>query len=566
VPPGGAAPDVVVQPMLTRLRPGSRTEWVPAPEPHENFRTTTTSNQAVGIRIGDENSPDIRNDGYYEGNNSVRVAFDMDLSMGSGDVKIVLSYMGEYGGAWDEPESSLTTVTKFFRQDQLTMDSAGKWNALLSWTNQAPYQDTVESLQLYKKDFEGVWHLVSSAGANTPFDTELGASATVGGPYVTLPAGAAFKYRLAGATDFTSPIAINFGDTFGFDMAQLTDGTYDYAIEAAGGPVRSGQFTVTGASAGEPVVTFAVAGGGTTPVEPGTVAQVLTREVFQRNDRWGNVIEITDARNEDWSTRYTYNRQNLLIQTDAIRAVYGADLPGLGLPPPERSVNATSLGTLYYDGLGRKIGSRDAMGYLSRQFYERHGMLGAEIDAEGGLRFSTFNLFGERTSLTQQVTGGANVVTQYAYDLLGRVTRSEIADVEYHNIADTTGGSGMNPHGAKYFTMAQKFRYDQMGRRIEVTNSAGASSRTRFDLDGNVVAVGDELGITIKYSYDAFHRKLLEVDAAGKALSPNTPTWPRTLLPTATTDWGAKSRRPLHRVATKVCRKTWRTSTTKPGC
>ena len=40
----------------------------------------------------------------------------------------------------------------------------------------------------------------------------------------------------------------------------------------------------------------------------------------------------------------------------------GAVADDVGTPGPAHSVNLTTVGTLYYDALGRQIGSRDAMG------------------------------------------------------------------------------------------------------------------------------------------------------------------------------------------------------------
>jgi len=85
------------------------------------------------------------------------------------------------------------------------------------------------------------------------------------------------------------------------------------------------------------------------------------------------------------------------------------------------------VGNADYDKLGRQVGMRDAMGNQSYQTYERHGKIGTQMDAEGGQRYSSYNQFGERIKLTQKVTGGVDLVTDYRYDLLGRVETISIS-------------------------------------------------------------------------------------------------------------------------------------------
>jgi YD repeat-containing protein len=37
--------------------------------------------------------------------------------------------------------------------------------------------------------------------------------------------------------------------------------------------------------------------------------------VDQSVDRWGNVLSLTDARDDNWTTRFTYNANNQLLET-----------------------------------------------------------------------------------------------------------------------------------------------------------------------------------------------------------------------------------------------------------
>ncbi|NHZ90540.1 hypothetical protein F2P45_16155 [Massilia sp. CCM 8733] len=151
--------------------------------------------------------------------------------------------------------------------------------------------------------------------------------------------------------------------------------------------------------------------------------------------------------------------------------------------------------------------------------YDMQGNLAYQQNELNVITRSKFNLFGERTQLIQPISqkDGRFIVTNYAYDKLGQVERSWIDHIPVVKITGITEGDGMNVElvGADQ-TLTQHFRYDELGRRIASVNSAGGETRTRYDLDGNVVSTTDESGVTMRYAYDSMHRKIFEQDAMGK--------------------------------------------------
>ncbi|WP_256082195.1 DUF4214 domain-containing protein, partial [Massilia sp. YIM B04103] len=60
-----------------------------------------------------------------------------------------------------------------------------------------------------------------------------------------------------------------------------------------------------------------------TPALKGKVADGMveaTPVTYQESDRWGNVISVSDARNRNWKTEYSYNAANQLVSTTMAEA------------------------------------------------------------------------------------------------------------------------------------------------------------------------------------------------------------------------------------------------------
>jgi YD repeat-containing protein len=253
-----------------------------------------------------------------------------------------------------------------------------------------------------------------------------------------------------------------------------------------------------------------------------------TPVVSQTVDRWGNVLKLTDARNPNWKTTYTYNANNQVTSETK------PDAPG-------QSGGASSTTRIFYDQLGRTVASRDARGYVNGMQYDGNGNLVKELHADGGAVEYAYDLFGDRTRVKQ----GNGTLTSYAYDHLGRqtsVTRGEvdIYEVVYFDRDDVyTNPVGLTDRPTDVLdgvTVQQRrttralvdtFRYDELGRRISSTNAAGETASMAYDLRGNVVS-SKQFDQETRSTYDAFNHKISETDANKiEGIDPkvNTMTW-----------------------------------------
>jgi YD repeat-containing protein len=239
--------------------------------------------------------------------------------------------------------------------------------------------------------------------------------------------------------------------------------------------------------------------------------------VRQTADRWGNVLSLTDARNPNWKTTYTYNANNQVTQETK--------------PNADGSTTAASpTSRFYYDQLGRTVATRDARGYMNSLQYDSNGNLAKERQADGGTVEYAYDLFGDRTRVKQ----ANGTLTSYAYDHLGRQTSVTRGEVDVYEVVyldrDNVYTDPQTP--TEYPTdvldgvtvqqrrttraLVDTFGYDELGRRISSTNAAGESTFTAYDLRGNVVSTG-AFGKETRSTYDAYNHKIGETDANGAA-------------------------------------------------
>jgi YD repeat-containing protein len=201
-------------------------------------------------------------------------------------------------------------------------------------------------------------------------------------------------------------------------------------------------------------------------------------EIRQTVDRWGNVLAVNDARSLAWITRARYNADNHLIDRIA---------PQVRLATGETVAPSTHV---YYDVLGRQVGTRDANGNLNRSLYNAGGELAVELHADGGMVRYGHDAFG---NAVRQVDANGNVV-EHDYDRLNRLTATRIAG-----------------------TLVQSATYDDAGRAVAVANGAGETLRYRYDLRGNVVEVIQPMGQETRYAHDVHNRQTAITDALGRS-------------------------------------------------
>jgi len=366
----------------------------------------------------------------------------------------------------------------------------------LSWPDgnlgehNVPSVDHIKRIQVWKKNVKGEWVLIVDQPQQGTFGRFFSIQ-TPADPNVT----ASLLYRPLGSTGgFQSASLSDFGDKLVFNMAGLPGGDYEYQIVYQ----RKGDSAAIVHDSG----TFATASGK-------MVRTAATPIVTQKFDRWGNVVEVTDARNPNWVTKYKYNANNQLIEE--------------AKPDDNGQINSASPTTkVYYDQLGRTVATRDARGYVNGKQYDSNGNLLKELQADGGVVEYTYNLFGNRTRLKQ----ANGTLTSYTYDHLGHITSTNRGTVDVYAITylapDDRVSQPTNPIDLatplERRALIDTYRYDELGRRISSTNAAGETITIGYDLRGNVIST-KEFNRETRSEYDAFNHKVKETDANNKSMT-----------------------------------------------
>ena len=231
----------------------------------------------------------------------------------------------------------------------------------------------------------------------------------------------------------------------------------------------------------------------------------LTPQIEQTVDRWGNLLSISDARHASWTTRYSYNANNQLL--DTVR------------------VDGNNQASNYYDQLGRQIAQRDANGNVNRQRYDEGGNLIEELHADGGIVQYQLDAFGQRT-LVRQADGQ---LTAYSYDRMGHVlstTRAAGFGVDVYTSHDV-GTEQARTAFAGPTELTESYTYDALGRRVMTRNAAGEITAQTYDLRGNVVRSTDAYGRVTSYSWDRFSHKVGEIQIDNRTMGWTLDAWGR---------------------------------------
>ncbi|MCO6455820.1 MAG: VCBS repeat-containing protein [Pirellulaceae bacterium] len=162
-----------------------------------------------------------------------------------------------------------------------------------------------------------------------------------------------------------------------------------------------------------------------------------------------------------------------------------------------------------------------------------------EIDPDNGHLLSETRVVGELggdddvvTRFTYTATGQLETmtdplgrVTQFTYDVLGRVTRTVFAvgtpaEADLHLEYDAAGNRSatIDAHGNR-----TEFQYDGRNRLVEIRHAdpdgpgplAAPVERYAYDAAGNQISWTDALGNVTRYEYDALNRLTRQTDALG---------------------------------------------------
>jgi YD repeat-containing protein len=224
-------------------------------------------------------------------------------------------------------------------------------------------------------------------------------------------------------------------------------------------------------------------------------------------DRWGNVLTMTDPRDANWVTTYTYNGNNQLLSTRA---------PNSLLNDTVRDYATTST---TYDLLGRVLTTTDGNSHVNRRAYDSNGNVLTETHADGGVVSSAYDLFGQRLTVTQPgaTSTTTGVMTSYAYDHFGnlKMVDTGIDAPSYHveNVESGTPDLSVALNGTDGVVV--RYDYDELGRRIRSEDGTHSVTRWQYDVSGNLVAQTDAMNHTSYSTFDALGHMVKQVDAIG---------------------------------------------------
>ncbi|WP_046655866.1 putative Ig domain-containing protein [Lysobacter capsici] len=207
-----------------------------------------------------------------------------------------------------------------------------------------------------------------------------------------------------------------------------------------------------------------------------------TSNIQQRLDRWGNVLEVIDARG--YRTNYQYNESNQVVRDERPIVQVVSDTGAVSWVRP--------VNQWFYDALGRLIGTRDANGNTRSNEYDAAGRLVATRDALGQTTRFAFDALGNQR-ITQNPLG---YLTYQDYDRLGRVI--QIGDY----LANGAGG--------RTRSALQRYVLNQNGDRVQVFDALNNLARYEYDSQHRLLLSRTAMGVGTGYAYDTQGRKIYE--------------------------------------------------------
>jgi len=204
-------------------------------------------------------------------------------------------------------------------------------------------------------------------------------------------------------------------------------------------------------------------------------------------DSNGNTTSTTDANGN--TTTYTYDADNERTQTTQ----------------PDGSTTQTG-----YDGDGNIISQTDGNGHTTSYSFNALNQTASTTDADG--RTTKYTYDGVGNLLTSVNPSGQ--ITTYSYDADRRNTAIVYSDgttPAVHESYDADGRRVSLTDG----TGTSTFVYDNLGRLINQTNGAGATSSYTYDPAGNVTQITYPNGKTVSRTYDADNRLIDVTDWLG---------------------------------------------------
>jgi len=236
-----------------------------------------------------------------------------------------------------------------------------------------------------------------------------------------------------------------------------------------------------------------------------TADPAMISTIQQRVDRWGNVLEVVDARG--YRTNYRYNELNQVTRDERPLVVVVSE-NGVGVW--QRPVNEW-----FYDALGRLLATRDANGSVRSNEYDAVGRL---ITSKDGLGQATL----------------------FAYDAMGnqRITQNPLWYLTYKDY-DRQGrlveiGDYLASGGGRARASLQRYVLNQSGDRLQVFDALNNRSLYDYNSNNQVLRSQTATGVWTSYTYDVMGNKTSEStalsgatfqDRDGELVNGNELTW-----------------------------------------
>ncbi|MCP3686338.1 MAG: hypothetical protein GY861_27150 [bacterium] len=259
-------------------------------------------------------------------------------------------------------------------------------------------------------------------------------------------------------------------------------------------------------------------------------------------DNYGNILTITEE-STGATTFFEYDTSfhQMTMEVNALGDTTRYELDDRG--NTIRIINPLNDTTFnYYDSLGLLVKTINANGDSTLNFYNNMGNVDSTINELGYITKYEYDLVGNMTAVIDPMNNRA----EFEYDNNGRMvlTRDPLGNETEYIYDPSIVGGGCCGNASNDLLLAvinpaedtTWFDYDEMGRRISITDPEGSTSYTEYDTEGNVTkqidaegrwislgydkasnltTVTDSLGRVTTHEYDNRDRKITTIDALG---------------------------------------------------
>ncbi|HEY4213697.1 MAG TPA: RHS repeat-associated core domain-containing protein [Steroidobacteraceae bacterium] len=149
-----------------------------------------------------------------------------------------------------------------------------------------------------------------------------------------------------------------------------------------------------------------------------------------------------------------------------------------------------------YDAMKRRISTQDGNGTRTATVYDLAGQVTSVANGNGDTIRTQYDAIGRLT----RVTDARGFITQFSYDANGNLTCR----------VDANAQASLKPINS--FGCTEYREYDELNRVTRVVDALNGSTRTGYDLQGNVVSITDAANKTTLREYDGLGRLIATID------------------------------------------------------